>query len=199
MLVKILTLKEIYTNKVIWSEGIEDGDTNVQVTIPLNLFTEDEIELVKSDQTMLSSSIFNDITKYSDMVCTNEMMARHLVDEKFSKFSFEIIEREISMVKRVSVSPSTYLQQADYFKALVVYNRKTDEILFAEGTDSDGYQYHQVNIPLDKLSECSKSDLITCSCFAKEEGNTLCLGEHEAKDHLYFSGTINIDILRFKL
>lgn len=194
MKIQILTLRNTETNQIIWTQGIEDENTGLEVSIPKNLFSQSDISIIKNDESILCRTLFDND---SDIVSTNEIMAKHLVQESLSNLSFEIIEKEISNISETISNCIFQLNSPNYISSLVVYKKDSGELIFAQGTQSKGEQWHKVSLPVEQLSEYEMKDLITCSTDSKIIDNILFLGEFEAQEHLYFSDTLIIDIVHF--
>lgn len=173
--------------KVIWSEAVEDSCTRVQIIVSKNFFTDQELIDIENGKTELSKHSYNPL---SDYINFGDAEAYHFTSVKFENFFVEMIEKEISVDDFV-------VGQVDYTKviaAMVVYNTKTKEIFFAEGSEVDGYDHHQVTLPREIFTNEELSQLIKEDSYVKDEGYSIYLGEREAKDFPAEVGNIYIGL-----
>ena len=173
--------------KVIWSEAVEDSNTRVQIIVERKFFTQQELLDIENGKTALSQHSYDPL---SDYVNFGDAEAYHFTSVKFENFFVEMVERDISVDDFV-------VSDVDYTKvvaAMVVYNTQTKEMFFAEGSEIDGYDYHQVSLPKDIFTNEELSQLIEEDGFVKDEGDRIYLGEREAKDFPAEIGNIYIGL-----
>lgn len=173
--------------KVIWCEAVEDSTTSVQIIVSKEYFTEQELISIEDGKTALNKRTYDPL---SDFVNFGDAEAYNFTSVKFENFFVEMIEKEISVDDFV-------VGQVDYTKviaAMVVYNTKTKEIFFAEGSEVDGYDHHQVTLPREIFTNEELSQLIKEDSYVKDEGYSIYLGEREAKDFPAEVGNIYIGL-----
>lgn len=173
--------------KVIWSEAVEDSNTRIQIIVERKFFTEQELLDIENGKTTLSQHSYDPL---SDFVNFGDAKAYHFTSVKFENFFVEMIEKDISVDDFV-------FGDVDYTKvvaAMVVYNTETKEMIFAEGSEIDGYDYHQVTLPKDIFTSEELSQLIEEDGYVKDEGDSIYLGEREAKDFSNEVGNIYIGL-----
>ena len=173
--------------KVIWSEAVEDSNTRVQIIVERKFFTQQELLDIENGKTALSQHSYDPL---SDYVNFGDAEAYHFTSVKFENFFVEMVGRDISVDDFV-------VSDVDYTKvvaAMVVYNTQTKEMFFAEGSEIDGYDYHQVSLPKDIFTNEELSQLIEEDGFVKDEGDRIYLGEREAKDFPAEIGNIYIGL-----
>ena len=73
--------------------------------------------------------------------------------------------------------------------ALIVTRKDTDEIIFAEGTDIDGYEYHQMKLPIADIENLLKHD-----GFIEIDGDFVDFKERECKD--FFNESLDYIYIR---
>lgn len=177
----VVVSKVLGSNKIIWASGIEDGYTDVQVIIPKNLFTDEEILSISSGKTRLPNNIFKNKTdsNFVNLGCSD---ARHYDGLDFTNFKIEIISKEISCNDFIIGDFDRSQIEKSIIAAFVVFSKKTQELFFAEGTDVDGYAYHQLYVPTSAFS-AKDLELVKEHYFNSNIGKeSVYLGEAEAKD-----------------
>lgn len=178
MKVHVLVVKKLSSmfESVIWSEAVEDGSTKVQVIIPRKLFTEAEIKDIKKDKTLLQKNIFKGDSEYVNL---GSIEAYTLKGLSFDNFRIEMFDKEISHDDLITGKIEDY---SNVVSALVVYKKDTKELVWAEGTEVDGYDYHQMTLPINLFSDKDIADLKERNSFVKFNEKSIYFGECEAKD-----------------
>lgn len=138
MKISAIVAKDISKKTILAIEGIEESDTRIQMIVPRNVFTENEIKEFKEDELVFNPAQW-DYNPESNNVNLGETTAYNITCE-LEKLEIEIIQLDVSMYNL----KSTMYNKDNEVAVLVVYHNETNELLFAEGTDSDGYRYHQV-------------------------------------------------------
>jgi hypothetical protein len=176
MNIEILVVKTLESKEILWSEGIEESNTEVQIILPRKIFSEKDISLIKDDQTVFSSNIFDGDSEFINL---GQMKAYVVENVSFSNFKIENMSRDITYDDFI-------FQNIDYNKAvgcIVAYHKDTKELLFAEGTEVDGYKFHQVSLPINKITDKELCDLQEIFPSSKTSKESIWLGDIEAKDY----------------
>lgn len=118
--------------KILFAEGIEDAHTETQICVPLEHVTESFLNEVSSGKTIFTRPL-NGSAIYA------ETQARKLSGQ-YGSFSVEITD--ITLPPLADLLPSA--PDGIYFSVLIAVRKSTGEILFAEGTDPDGYRDHHI-------------------------------------------------------
>lgn len=163
-------------NEVVFQAAVEDSDTTIQVILPSSMFSKEEKELIESDKTIFSQHAFKDDSDYCNL---GELKVHYMIGNKqLPSFTFEMIKKDISYDDFLD-------NNINYDKAMAVltaYRKDTNEIIFAEGTDIDGYYYHQMRLPISEFSIADVEYLLNHDGFVEIEGEFIDFKERECKD-----------------
>lgn len=164
MKVSVIKATDKRTNTILFAEGIEDSSTSVQVIVPRSIFTFEEIADIKADKYLFSGSNWN-VNPSSDYFNMGDSDAYHFLCD-LTNLKIEIVE--------VSVENIDFLEKYDYndndlVSVLTVRNNETKEIIFAEGTDIDGYGNHYLTIDDTLVEESSNDDSFSLKDFVGKE------------------------------
>jgi hypothetical protein len=132
------------TNTILFSDGIEESNVFVQPIIPRSVFTVAEVQDFKDDILPFSSREWLNNPE-SDNVNLGEEVSFSLTCD-LENLKIEILEFDLTIYDFVSV---TDYNKTDEISVLIAYDNQTNELLFAEGTDPDGYRYHQLTLDYD--------------------------------------------------
>ena len=64
----------------------------------------------------------------------------------------------------------------------MAYRKDNDKIIFAEGTDIEGYEYHQMRLPISEFSIADVENLLKHDGFIEIDGEYIDFKERECKD-----------------
>jgi hypothetical protein len=178
MKVHVLVVKKLSSmfDSVIWSEAVEDDNTEVQVIIPRSLFTEAEIKDIKKDKTLLPKHIFKGNSEHVNLGDNKASLLKGL---SFDNFKIEMFDKEISHDDFITSKIEDY---SKVVSALVVYKKDTKELVWAEGTEIDGYDYHQMTLPNSLFSDKDIAKLKEENTNIEFNENSVYFGNCEAKD-----------------
>lgn len=155
MEITALVVKDAKTNEVLFVEGIEDSSNTVQIIIPLKNLSEKFFQLLLKDKTPFNSRLCKELKPLSKCINLGEITAYSAV----GTYEDIIVSIEKYQVPSIDQFSRNFSVSNNMIAVLLVYSKETKEILFAEGTDPDGYRYHQVFIPNSELY-ISESDYI---------------------------------------
>lgn len=164
-------------NSIISLNGLPSSSDYASLSVPKSLFSDFEADEFKKDNLLFSKYDWNEI---SDTLYINfKYDWNNLV---FSQISFSSHKKEVNFSDIVTESFPDF----PTVSALVAYNNKTNTILFAEGTDIDGYTKHTIT---------AESLLLVSPDLDKQYMNDALI---EAKDFCGdYNNHITIDIFRF--
>lgn len=163
-------------NQVIFQTGVEDSDTTVKPYFPKRYLTEEEINLIKNDETIFSKYSFSEENQNCDL---GEIPVHKIVNNtQLSSLSFELIQKELSWKDFLDNN----INYDKVLAALIVTRKDTNEIIFAEGTDIDGYEYHQMKLPLSEFSIADIENLLRHDRFIEINDEYVNFLERECKD-----------------
>jgi len=163
------------TGKIVFAEGIEESNVNVQVIIPRNLFTSTEISAFLSNELRFSADLWHDNPK-SDNVNLGEASAYTFVSD-LENLKIEIVEHEVDASKLFEARDHS---DSYAISGLFIVEKSTGDVIFAEGTDGDGYAFHQISLGDkkhlangdEKLTEMLNRD-VTANTFCDEYDNVI--------------------------
>ena len=142
---KIMVLEALSkkTGKIVSARGIHAESQYIKFNVPLELFTESELEAIKKDNCNRKAVI----DETNKTITFSEATAFDL-EEDYKNLIILIKEKEVSSITAAEFSK--VLINNDYFdttmSVLVAYRKDNLEILFAEGTGEDGRDHHILNI-----------------------------------------------------
>lgn len=163
-------------NQVIFQTGVEDSDTTVKPYFPKRYLTEEEINLIKNDETIFSKYSFSEENQNCDL---GEIPVHKIVNNtQLSSLSFELVQKELSWEDFLDNN----INYDKALAALVAYRKDNDKIIFAEGTDIEGYEYHQMKLPISEFSIADVENLLKHDGFIEIDGEYIDFKERECKD-----------------
>lgn len=139
MNITVIKATDKRTNTVVFAEGIEDSSCNVQIIVPRNLFTPEEVVSFKADELLFSAERWGDVhSENVNLGCSDA----HCFTCELTNLKIEIVNVDI---KDISFLSTVNYNDNNLVAVLTVTKKSDNEIIFAEGTDPDGYGYHQVS------------------------------------------------------
>tara|TARA_Y100001960_G_C14783779_1_gene889169 strand:- start:21668 stop:22249 length:582 start_codon:yes stop_codon:yes gene_type:complete len=163
-------------NEVIFQTAVEDLDAIVKPYFSEKHLTKEEIELIQGDKTILSLCSFLNGSGSFDFY---EISVHKIVGyTQLPSLSFELIQKELSWKDFLDNN----INYDKALAALIVTRKDTDEIIFAEGTELDGYEYHQMKLPLSEFSIADIENLLKHDRFIEIDGEYVNFLERECKD-----------------
>lgn len=175
-------------NEIIFQTGVEDSDTTVKPYFPKKHLTEEEIDLIKNDKTIFSKYSFLD--EYQN--CNFGEMSVHKIigNTQLPSLSFELVQKELFWEDFLDNN----INYDKALAALIAIRKDTDEIIFAEGTDIDGYEYHQMKLPISQFSISDIENLLQHDGFIEIDGEFVDFKERECKD--FFNESLDYIYIR---
>lgn len=150
MQVTIIKATDKRTSKIVFVEGLEDSTIEVQVIVPVSVFSKDEYSKLESG---LSLEPIGEVNLNKDSKFIN------LGNDRAYNFTCNLENLKIEVVD-IDLDSISFLegisQNNNTVAVLTVVDKSTNKIVFAEGTDCDGYNSHQLTIPSELLCEKSK-------------------------------------------
>ena len=177
----IIVLKAIdkRTNTILFTEGLEDTADPVQVIVPSNVYTEVELEYIKKEYKV------NTTRKLINL--GNDVSANLLVCD-LTHLKIEIVYIDLKDIVFVPKYDDSLIT------VLTATNKETKEIIFAEGTDPDGYGTHLITIDKALISDTEVTNDLELFLV-----KNLLSSYHEAKDLIGDYKKFSIELQHFKI